>query len=153
MVTVTSGRGSVSIGTVEVESVAPSLFSANADGVGVPAGYALRFGADGSVVPLAISRTDATTGRSVPLSIDLGTETDETYLVLFGTGLRNNPATAQALVGGLSVPIPYLGPQGIFLGLDQVNLLLPRTLKGRGSATIQLTTDGRASNPLTIEIQ
>jgi uncharacterized protein (TIGR03437 family) len=153
VVTVTSGTGSVALGTVEVESVAPSLFSANADGVGVPAGYALRFGADGSQVTLPISRTDVISGRSVPLPIDLGSETDQTYLVLFGTGLRNNSATAQALVGGLSVPIPYLGPQGTFLGLDQVNLLLPRVLKGGGGATIQLTTDGRASNPLTIEIQ
>lgn len=152
-VSVTSGTGTVALGTAQVESVAPSLFSANADGTGVPAGYALRVGADGAFTALPISRFDAVTNRNVPLAIDLGSATDQTFLVLFGTGLRNSPASTQAQVGGVAVPIPYAGPQGTFLGLDQVNLLLPRTLQGRGGATIQLTADGRAANPLTIEIQ
>jgi uncharacterized protein (TIGR03437 family) len=152
-VTITTGTGNVAMGTAQIESVAPSLFSANADGTGVPAGYVLRIGADSSLTVLPISRFDAATNRNVPVAIDLGSATDQTFLVLFGTGLRNSPASTQAQVGGVPVSIPYAGPQGTFLGLDQVNLLLPRTLRGRGGASIQLTADGRAANPLTIEIQ
>jgi hypothetical protein len=70
-----------------------------------------------------------------PEPIDMGPETDEVYLVLFGTGLRRRSALSTVtarlwLVDGTKVdlPVEYAGPQSEFAGLDQLNLKLPRTI-------------------------
>jgi uncharacterized protein (TIGR03437 family) len=40
-----------------------------------------------------------------------------------------------------------------FAGLDQVNVQLPASLKGSGSANVVFTVNGQAANPVTISIQ
>ena len=40
-----------------------------------------------------------------------------------------------------------------FAGLDQVNLLLPRSLAGRGDVDVALTVDGKAANIVRINIK
>ncbi|PWU02794.1 MAG: hypothetical protein C5B51_20200, partial [Terriglobia bacterium] len=63
--------------------------------------------------------------------VDLGAATDRVFLVLYGTGLRFCLAEGSltAMVNGISVPVKMM-PQGIYPGLDQVNLELPRSLAG-----------------------
>ena len=39
------------------------------------------------------------------------------------------------------------------MGLDQLNLALPRSLTGRGELTLSLTVDGRLANPVTITLR
>ena len=51
-----------------------------------------------------------------------------------------------ARIGGVSVPVDYAGPTPGFVGLDQANLRLPRTLAGRGEAEIELQADGKKAN-------
>jgi uncharacterized protein (TIGR03437 family) len=46
----------------------------------------------------------------------------------------------------ISVPVSYPGPQGAFVGLDQVNVQLPASLAGKGNVTIQVTANGIAAN-------
>jgi uncharacterized protein (TIGR03437 family) len=58
-----------------------------------------------------------------------------------------------ATVGGEPVIVQYAGPQNEFEGLDQVNLLLPRTLAGRGEADVNLWVDGRLANAVSIWLQ
>lgn len=48
---------------------------------------------------------------------------------------------------------PTPGPQGSYAGLDQVNVVLPRSLAGRGEVDVLLTVDGRAANPAKINIK
>jgi len=42
--------------------------------------------------------------------------------------------------------VTYAGPQPGFIGLDQVNVLLPRQLAGIGQAGIVLNAGGRLAN-------
>ena len=58
-VTVTSGDGSVSVGTVTIAPVAPALFTANANGQGVPAAVILRIGTNGAQGFEPVARFDA----------------------------------------------------------------------------------------------
>ncbi len=156
MVTVTSGNGTVSTGALAIVSVAPGLFTANATGLGVAAAVALRVKADGTQIYEPVSQWDAGQQRYVSTPIDLGPEGEQVYLILFGTGLRflSNLSAASATMGGSGIPVLFVGPQGEFVGLDQVNLgPVPRSLGGRGEVEIALTVDGKPANPVKINLR
>jgi uncharacterized protein (TIGR03437 family) len=60
----------------------------------------------------------------------------------------------------LSQKIPVLNIEGLFagavpelVGLDQVNLRIPRTLAGRGEVDVSFTADGRATNTVRVSIK
>jgi uncharacterized protein (TIGR03437 family) len=89
---------------------------------------------------------------SVP--IQLGVDTP-IYVTFYGTGIRNRSSLANvsATIHGISVPVQYAGPTPGFTGLDQVNVLLPLTLRGSGESNVVLTVDGQTSNTVTINVQ
>ena len=89
-VTVTSGDGSVSVGTAQVERVAQAIFTANNDGKGVPLAEIWRAKADGKISIELVFQYDSAQRRFVSRPIDLGEATDKVYLVLYGTGLRHH---------------------------------------------------------------
>ena len=143
----------VGTGTITIAPVTPGLFTANATGQGVPAATLLRIKADGtqSYEPLL-----QLSGSSyVPLPIDLGASTDQVYLVAYGTGLRNRSALSgvSCTIGGASAMVSYAGAQGSLIGLDQVNVLIPRSLIGRGDVSVALSADGKTANAVTINIK
>ena len=152
---VTSGDGKVSAAAITISAVIPSLFTANADGQGVPAAAALRVKADGSSSYDPVSRFDATLNRAVSVPIDLGAASDQVFLVLNGTGIRGRSALSavSATIGGVVAPVEYAGPQGVFVGLDQLNIGIPRTLIGRGEVDLILTVDGKAANTVRVNIK
>jgi uncharacterized protein (TIGR03437 family) len=145
--TATSGDGTVSLGAMRVAEVAPGLFAANASGQGVAAGVAVRVRA-GAQTTEPIARFDAAQNRFVSVPIDLGPATDQVFLVLFGTGIRNRSAlsTVNARIGGVESQVAFAGAQGALFGLDQVNLLIPRSLIGKGEVNVALAVEGRAVN-------
>jgi uncharacterized protein (TIGR03437 family) len=49
--------------------------------------------------------------------------------------------------------VSFAGAQGDFVGVDQVNVLLPRVLAGRGELDLFLTVDGQLANPLRVQIK
>ena len=154
-VTIVSGDGTTSTGVAQIASVAPGLFSANADGQGIAAAVALRIRANGEQIYEPVSRFDAGSSRSVAVPIDLGPDTDQVFLIAYGTGnrFRSSLAAATASVGGANAELLYLGPQGDFVGLDQANIRLNRSLIGRGDIDVKLTVDGRMSNTVRINIK
>ncbi|MBX3277204.1 MAG: IPT/TIG domain-containing protein [Acidobacteria bacterium] len=136
-VEIRSGAGAMSAGTVQILSVAPSIFTASQEGAGVAAGAALRVTNEGvqTFEPLAMLLD----GRFISRPIDLGPEGERVFLVLFLTGVRNAPNTdgndengsaenVRVLVGGILQTPLFSGAQGTFAGLDQVNVEIPRTL-------------------------
>ena len=154
-VTITNRYGEVSAGTVRIAAVAPGLFAANANGQGVAAALALRVKADGSQSYEPVSRFDAAQNRFVSTPIDLGPETDQVFLILFGTGLRFNsglPAT-KVSVGGVDSEVLFAGATPDFVGLDQANVRLARNLIGRGEMDVVLTADGKTANTVRIGIK
>jgi len=154
--TITVLRNDTSVGTstVTIQGVAPSLFAANASGQGVAAAVALRVRADGSQSYEPVLQFNQAANRFDPVPIDLGPEGDQVFLIGFGTGLRNRTGNSNlATVGGTAATVAFLGAQGQLVGLDQTNILLPRSLAGRGNLDVVLIVDGRRANPVTINLR
>jgi uncharacterized protein (TIGR03437 family) len=154
-VTIVSGDGGVSNEAVEIVPVSPGLFTANADGRGVAAAVAMRVKNDGSTSYEPVAQFDSALGRYVATTLELGDERDQLYLLLFGTGIRSasSPASVKATVGGIDAQLTYIGAQGGFAGLDQINLRLPRALAGRGEIEVNLIVDGRAANTVWLRVR
>ncbi len=155
-VAVTSGDSSISIGTVQVTTVAPGSFAANANGQGVASAVALRVKSDGTQVFEPVSQFDSAQNRFVPAPIDLGPEGDQVFPILFCTGLRNRSALSAVMctIGGMNVPVLFAAAAPGLAGLDQVNVgPLPRSLAGRGEVDVVLSVDGRTANTVRIAIK
>jgi uncharacterized protein (TIGR03437 family) len=75
-------------------------------------------------------------------------------ITLYGTGIRNRTdlANVQCSIGGVNATVLFAGAQGAFQGLDQVNVLLPAALRGRGTVNLVLTVDGKVTNTVTIAV-
>ncbi|HWQ36171.1 MAG TPA: hypothetical protein VNQ79_25260 [Blastocatellia bacterium] len=140
---------------IKVAPVAPSLFTANATGNGAAAAFVLRVKADGSQRFEPVVAFDQAQNKFVPVPIDLGPPSDQVFLILFGTGVRfcqsNRSATVK--IDGETAEVLYLGPQGQFVGLDQINVRLSRNLIGRGDVSLSLTAEGLVSNTVRLKIK
>jgi uncharacterized protein (TIGR03437 family) len=154
-VTVMSGTEQAALGKVQIAAVAPGLFSATSNGRGFAAATVLRVKGDGTQIFEPVVRFDQALAQFVATPIDLGPETDQVFLVLFGTGLRYRSTLSgvSAKISDLDAQVLYAGPQDGFVGLDQVNLRLLRNLAGRGEVNITLTVDGKTTNVVTINIK
>jgi uncharacterized protein (TIGR03437 family) len=135
----------VAKGTSIVMSTMPGLFSATADGKGLAAASVQRVRNGVSIYEQAIAVQQ---GRVVAVPIDLSQATDEVYLVLYTTGVRyrSDVSNVTATIGGVAAQVKFAGAQGTFVGLDQVNLLVPRSLAGRGEVDVELRVDGQVAN-------
>jgi uncharacterized protein (TIGR03437 family) len=153
-VTTTSGDGQISLGTINVANVAPGLFSANANGQGVAAATLLRVKADGSQTFEPVATLNAQ-NAFVTRPIDLGPASDLLFLIAFGTGFRFNSglSAVSCRIGGVNAEVFFAGAQGGFVGLDQANIQIPRSLAGRGEVDVALTVNGKASNAVRINIK
>lgn len=153
-VVVTSGDGAVSRGQMQVQNTATGVFTQNASGVGVPAAQLIRVRNGVQTFELPYQLVN---GRFITKPIDLGPPGDEVYLVLYVTGLRrvSDPVQSVKLAGaGQTLPVLFAGAQGGFAGLDQINLLLPRTLANRGLVSFTVTIPNAvASNPFDLEFR
>jgi uncharacterized protein (TIGR03437 family) len=144
-----------SCGPVMIARVAPGLFAADASGKGVAAAVVLRIKADGTSVTEPVVRFDPVLNRFIAVPIDLGPSTDQVFLSLFGTGIkqRSSLSVVSLTIGGASAEVTYAGQQGQFVGLDQVNGRIPRSLAGRGEVDVVLVVDGKTANTVHISIK
>jgi uncharacterized protein (TIGR03437 family) len=154
-VNVTSADGSAPVCLAQISTVAPGLFTADASGRGLPAASVLRVSAGGSQIYEPVARFDPATNKFVVVPIDLDPATDQVFLILYGTGIRyrSGLSAVTVTVGGENAQALYAGAQGGFVGLDQVNVLLPRSLIGRGEVDVILTVNGQGSNTVKINIK
>jgi uncharacterized protein (TIGR03437 family) len=142
-------------GMITVQSLSPGIFTASADGTGVAAASVLRRKADGTFQSESTYRYDAIQKQFVALPIDLGPPAEQVFLEFYGSGVRyrSDLNEVQAKIGGTPVEVLYAGPQGGFVGLDQINLRLPRSLAGRGEVAVELTIRGTPTNVVKLHIQ
>jgi len=156
IVTVTSGDGTVSVGTAQIATAAPGLFTANGDGAGAPAAAIMRYNSNGALQSIeGVAQFDPAQQRFVPRPLSIGESTDLVFLILYGTGLRHRQSlsTVSARIGGVDAPVYYAGKQSDFAGLDQINALLPRSLIGKGEVEVELVVDGKTANKVRINIK
>lgn len=133
-VTITSGTNT-SAGAAVIRKVAPAIFTANASGSGQPAAYLVR------------NRNGVQTQEPLGTEIDLGPAGDEVFLILFGSGIRGTSSQNNVSVslGTDAGQVTFAGAQGSLVGVDQINVRLPRTLAGRKDVPIVITTEGQAT--------
>lgn len=152
-VLITNATSGLARGTIQVATVAPALFAANANGRGVPAAVLLRVKATGtqSYEPVAIWQGEQFTEAP----IDLEDATEQVFLVAYGTGWRNRVSlqAVTARIGGLNAPVFYAGMVEGLAGLDQLNVRLPHELKGRGLVDFAVTVEGQTSNVLRLRVK
>ena len=142
---VKSGGVIVGQGNATVSNVAPAFFTATADGKGIPTGYSTF---DGKTLSPLLNPN----GTSRPL--DAGTAQRPNYLVLFGTGFRkrSNLSNVQVRIGGILCQVDYAGTQPQYIGLDQLNVVIPSTARGSGEVNLLLTVDGKPANTVRVNI-
>lgn len=153
LVTITSQNGTVNFGSTLISSVAPGIFSASASGSGLAAALVQRV--RNSVAQPFEPVAEFVGAQYIARPIDLGPAGDQVFLILFGTGIRfnNGLSAVTAKIGGLDAPVTFAGAQGGFTGLDQVNILLPRALAGRGDVDVVLTVNGKTANTVRVNIK
>jgi uncharacterized protein (TIGR03437 family) len=142
-------------GLVQIEQVAPALFAANFDGKGAAAAVAVRVKPDGSQQVEQVFSCPSDAGRCSPLGLDVGSESDQVVLLLFGTGIRWRRSIdgVHVTIGGVAADVLYAGWQLEYEGLDQVNVRLPRSLAGRGEVEVLLEVDGKQANAVTVRVR
>lgn len=142
-------------GMLSVAGVSPGIFTANADGRGVPAGAVLRVKVNGSQAYEPVSEINPASGRFVPVEIDLGSAKEVVVLVLFGTGWRNlsSQENVTVYIGGVKARVHYAGEISVFEGLDQMNVFIPREVAGKGIVPVLVIVDGKTANPVDIWVK
>jgi uncharacterized protein (TIGR03437 family) len=144
-----AGDGTVSQGESRVLAEAPGIFTANTSGSGGPAALWTLDGINYS----SVTNADGTL-RPIPAGA---------YLVLFVTGIRHAPdpiasdgngvaESVHVVLGGVTATPLFAGPQGEFVGLDQINLQIPANLTGRGDVEGVITVNGRAANIIQLRV-
>lgn len=141
--------------TTQVSMTAPAIFTASSNGLGVAAALVQRVRGDGSQVYEQVARYDLAQSKFVAVPIEMGPANDQVFLVLFGTGIRYRTSldAVKAKIGGVDVEVLYAGAQGGYVGLDQVNLRVPRHLLGSGEVDVVLTVDGKVANTVRVHIR
>jgi len=151
-ITVTSKGQTQIFGSLTIAPLSPGLFFLNPDGL---AAADLARVKGNITTHEAIAQLDTTTDLFVPIPIDLGSDTDQVYLTLYGTGIRHRPSldSVQVLVANLPAVVDYAGASTTSDGLDLVHVLLPNVLRGTGTANIVVTVNGLSSNVVTVVIK
>ncbi|HMV46210.1 MAG TPA: Ig-like domain-containing protein, partial [Blastocatellia bacterium] len=150
-VRISAADGAVSEGTINISPVAPAIFTVG----GVASGFALRVKADGAQSYEPVAEFDTAGGQFKPKAIDLNSDAgDQVFLVFFLSGLRNaDPAQVRVILGGDEFAPVFAGAVPGAAGLDQINLLLPRELTGKGDLNLVVKApNARLSNSAKIQI-
>ena len=152
-VTVNNSTGGSASGVILVTSTAPGIFTANQNGLGVAQALFVDATPTGAQTITNTATYNGSTGTWVANPLTM-VATDTYVVELYGTGLRYaGNGTVTATINGQAVTVLYAGAQPQYPGLDQVNLLLPISLKGTGGpVTIVVTVNGQAANAVTVNI-
>ncbi len=151
-VTVTAEDGTVSTGTMTIAAASPGLFSFDATGKGAAVGYLLRVKPGNIQTIEQIAQNNS--GTIVTLPIDLGPATDQLFLVLYGTGIRGRSSLSlvSSTIGGLASDVLFAGAQPDFVGLDQINIRIPRTVT-LSEIDVELQVESAKSNKVKVRFK
>lgn len=157
-VAVLNGAATVATGVLEVATIAPSIFTANSSGTGVPAAQVQRVHSNGSYDYEDVFSYDSGSGQFVAAPIAFNG--DDLYLLLYGTGFDaasgasgTKISTLAGFLIGPTLTAQFSGPQGQYAGLDQIVAQLPNSLAGSGQVILNVAVDGVTANPVTIAFQ
>src|ERR1022692_1968825 len=145
LVNANANGGATFTGTAMIAPTAPGLYTANLSGQGPAAAQVT----DGQAYSNTAQCSSA--GNCTLVPIDLASRP---YLILYATGIRGAAqANVSVKIGNIDAPVTYAGAQGTYAGLDQVNVTLPSTLKGRGQLVVTVTANGQSTNMGQLQFQ
>ncbi|MCB1018383.1 MAG: hypothetical protein KDC27_00575 [Acidobacteria bacterium] len=140
----------VAAGTVELDRISPSIFTANGQGTGTAAGTWLFVAKDGA-------RSSGLTfdpASGAPVAIPFDPDAGELYVTFYGTGLKGFQRYSRARLGNRIAPVYSLTAQGEFDGLDQLNVgPLPKELAADAELDVTITVDDVVANRCVIRIR
>jgi len=153
VVTLTNENGVAFSRAISVTRTAPGLFAISGSGDGPAAAQITRVHPDGARDVQNTTVFDDKQKQWISVPIAFGTDT--LYLALFGTGIRNRLKSEDVVcnVNGLTLPAVYAAAHADFPALDQINVLLPPSLKGTGQVDLTIAVDGHVSNVVTVTFQ
>jgi uncharacterized protein (TIGR03437 family) len=146
----TQGTGTCVNGPCSIIRYSPSIFAIKATGEGPAAALTTLDG----ITYKAVFNTDLSPAK---VSVK-GPNGQPNILVFYGTGIRRipaaNPADANGVAEGVTVTlqgvplkVDYAGPAPGFVGLDQVNVVLPTTMEGFGLCRLVIQSKTLPANP------
>jgi uncharacterized protein (TIGR03437 family) len=144
-ITIANGPATVTVNQ-QIGTVLPGIFAVD----GIAAANVQTY-QNGQLTAAALSFQVASNGAVTPLPIDVST--GQVFVLLYGTGIRHASSVTVNLGSQTGLPVAYAGAQGVFVGEDQINVLLPQTLQGAGTINVTLTADGQTSNIVQLQIE
>src|SRR5262249_30682390 len=152
-ITIRRNGAAIAQGAAIIDNISPGVFTADSNGQGVAAAVILRR-RNGVDTFEPVAQFNSAANRFDPIQIDLGTSADQVFLIAFGTGIRATPQSAlSATIGGTPSPFVVGVAAPGFAGLDQLNILIPRSLIGRKLLDVVITAAGRTANPVQISVK
>lgn len=149
-INISTAGGTQTANNVEIASAAPGLLTLN--GNGLAAADVVQVSSTGAQTLQQVYTTNsdgAVVANPIPVS-----STNQTYLLLYGTGIAGaGTALTTVTINGVSAKVAYAGSAGADTGLDQVDVIIPSSLSGKGNVNVQLTAAGITANPVQITIQ
>jgi uncharacterized protein (TIGR03437 family) len=150
-----NNQGFSFVGTIQVDNVAPTLFSADNTGAGVLRGWIER--TVGSVTTIEpVARFDQATMRWVAVPVALGAPAETVRLVVLGTGFRYRSSlpAVTATINGAPVLVTAAQAHPPTLGFDELRITLP-SAGGlpSGLHNLAVSVDGNPANVVKLEIQ
>lgn len=143
--------GQTSSAQQQIAAVAPGIFQANTATHLLSADVTIAH-ADGSQTLGHTYQVNAA-NQVVALPVSLGSPTDQVFLTMYGTGIKN-AHTVAATIGATTVPVAFFGAQGAFVGLDQLNIgPVPKSLAGAGNVNLSIMADTVPANTVNFVIQ
>jgi len=141
-------------GLIQINPISPAIFTADSSGRGYPAATLLRYRGSDLVGVEPVVDYDPVGKRFIGRPIDPGPAGEAIFLVIYGTGFRNHGGLGAVGVrmGGIDAQVVYAGAQGDYVGLDQLNVRIPRELAGRGEIDLVLNVGGLSANPVRIRM-
>jgi uncharacterized protein (TIGR03437 family) len=156
-VSIINGAGSTLASAVQIQAVAPGLFTANENGQGVVSATAYRTVIPTTLaVPVPVYQCVDAPGSCVSVPISLGVDTP-VFVTVNATGMRgrSSDAAVQLTIGAQKVAIQAinaLDDNGPSAGIDQLIFPIPLSLRGSEEVDIVVTVDGTTSNTARINI-
>ncbi len=159
--TVTDAAAQTFTRQVERTTTTPGIFTVQSNGQGTAVGQ-ITNGAN------ALSNIYNPDGS--PKDLEITTDGKQNYLTLYGTGFRfasaslpndaNGVAEAfQATIQGITADLTFVGAQGQYAGLDQINIKLPPQAAGLGVVKLRMgyshvfgSLSNDVTNPVTIKM-
>jgi len=139
---------SVASNRIEIAPVSPGLFTIG-DGR-LPAALAARYTPAGEAVGVPVFTCANGACTAVPLHT--GGDGETLVLTVFGTGWRTASGIT-AHIGSTALEVLFAGPQPETLGLDQANLIIPKSLAGAGTVELYVEAAGARSNSVSFILQ